>query len=270
MTNAKIERTETAFSKFLRTVEVPREISRRLETMDRSELVNEAIDDLVSLRGMLDDVEREVSLERIGVARGYMRDVLCKLVRVLEREDEMHPPVFMKPPVAHTVTYAGRPYRVPPGERTYRLVIIESRYAGDIDRNVAYARQALKHSLDRGEAPIASHLLYPQVLDDNDPAQREQGIAAGLAWRRVVIADTKAALRFERMRSPFSMMEREAVGIPVTRRFEAYEPVLPAFYIDHGWSDGMLRARELYIGERIAYETRSILGGFEERERFEP
>ena len=49
-----------------------------------------------------------------------------------------------------------------------RRVILESPYAGDIERNVAYARAAMRDSLLRGEAPIASHLLYtqPGVLDD--------------------------------------------------------------------------------------------------------
>lgn len=69
-----------------------------------------------------------------------------------------------------------------------RLVIIESPYAGDVERNVAYALRCLKDSLMRGEAPIASHLLYTQVLDDRDPKQRSIGIEAGLAWRRVADA----------------------------------------------------------------------------------
>ena len=69
-----------------------------------------------------------------------------------------------------------------------RLVILESPYAGDVERNVAYARAALKDSLSRGEAPIASHLLYTQVLDDNNPTERQQGIDAGLAWREVTEA----------------------------------------------------------------------------------
>jgi hypothetical protein len=65
-----------------------------------------------------------------------------------------------------------------------RLVIIESPYAGDTEENVAYARAAVRDSLARGEAPIASHLLYtqPGVLDDAQPAERRLGIAAGLAW----------------------------------------------------------------------------------------
>jgi len=62
------------------------------------------------------------------------------------------------------------------------LVIIESPFAGDQAMNVAYARECLADSLARGEAPFASHLLYPQVLDDNVPARRKQGIEAGLAW----------------------------------------------------------------------------------------
>ena len=66
-----------------------------------------------------------------------------------------------------------------------RLVIIESPYAGDVEFNLAYARRALLDSLQRGEAPIASHLLYTQVLDDGVPAERKLGIEAGLAWRRV-------------------------------------------------------------------------------------
>jgi len=68
-----------------------------------------------------------------------------------------------------------------------RLVIIESPYAGDVERNIEYARACVRHSLSLGEAPIASHLLYtqPGILDDNIPEEREWGIDAGLAWRKV-------------------------------------------------------------------------------------
>ncbi len=71
-----------------------------------------------------------------------------------------------------------------------RRVIVESPYAGDVERNVRYARRAMKHALSLGEAPIASHLLYtqPGVLDDTVPEEREQGIAAGLAWGDVADA----------------------------------------------------------------------------------
>lgn len=63
-----------------------------------------------------------------------------------------------------------------------RRVIVESPYAGDIERNVRYARACLLDCLRRGEAPLASHLLYPQVLDDGNEEERALGIEAGLAW----------------------------------------------------------------------------------------
>ncbi len=65
-----------------------------------------------------------------------------------------------------------------------RLVVIETPYAGHIGPNVAYARACLRDCLLRGEAPLASHLLYtqPGVLDDNKPEERKLGINAGLHW----------------------------------------------------------------------------------------
>jgi hypothetical protein len=67
-----------------------------------------------------------------------------------------------------------------------RRVIIESPYAGDVTRNLAYARAAMADCLDRGESPFASHLLYTQdgILDDGIAAERTKGIEAGLAWGR--------------------------------------------------------------------------------------
>ena len=68
-----------------------------------------------------------------------------------------------------------------------RRVVIESPFRGMPDA-VGYARRCLIDSLSRGEAPLASHLLYPQVLVDADPEQRELGIEAGLAWHDVADA----------------------------------------------------------------------------------
>lgn len=71
-----------------------------------------------------------------------------------------------------------------------RLVIVESPYAGNIERNTEYAREAIRDCLMRGEAPFASHLLYTQqgVLNDDTPDERKHGIDAGLAWGRVADA----------------------------------------------------------------------------------
>ena len=67
------------------------------------------------------------------------------------------------------------------------LVILESPYAGNVEKNIEYARECLRDSLLRDEAPIASHLLYTQdgVLDDLKPNERKMGIDAGLAWKKV-------------------------------------------------------------------------------------
>ena len=63
-----------------------------------------------------------------------------------------------------------------------RRVIIESPLAGDVERNLGYARAAMRDCLDRGEAPYASRLLYPQVYDDAKPEERAAGMEAGFSW----------------------------------------------------------------------------------------
>ena len=65
-----------------------------------------------------------------------------------------------------------------------RRVVVESPYAGDVERNTEYSRKCLHDCLMRGEAPFASHLLYtqPHILDDKVPEQRNLGIEAGLTW----------------------------------------------------------------------------------------
>ena len=73
-----------------------------------------------------------------------------------------------------------------------RNVILESPYAGASKnwiiryfqkwRNVRYARKCVHHSLSMGESCLASHLLYPQVLNDKITVERNWGIEAGLSW----------------------------------------------------------------------------------------
>lgn len=66
------------------------------------------------------------------------------------------------------------------------LVNLESRFGSkDLDERlefIAYARRALMDSVLRGEAPFASHLLYTQVLDDDEAGDRELGISTGLEF----------------------------------------------------------------------------------------
>ena len=68
-----------------------------------------------------------------------------------------------------------------------KLVVIESPYAGDIEANVEYARECVRHSLSLGEAPIAFHLLHtqPGILRDGVKEERQWGMDAGHAWIKV-------------------------------------------------------------------------------------
>lgn len=68
---------------------------------------------------------------------------------------------------------------------TPRRVVIESPYAGDYSLHSPYAEACLLDSLNRGEAPFASHILYPLVLDDDKPVQRNMGMEALRSWRAV-------------------------------------------------------------------------------------
>ena len=65
-----------------------------------------------------------------------------------------------------------------------KKVVIESPYAGNIEKNISYARNCMKDCLLRGEAPYASHLLFTQkgILDDLVPEERKLGIEAGFLW----------------------------------------------------------------------------------------
>ncbi len=73
-----------------------------------------------------------------------------------------------------------------------KRVILESPYGSKdsavVDRNTRYARAAMLDALKRGEAPMVSHLLYTQVLDDNAPDDRKLAIEGGLAWGPVAEA----------------------------------------------------------------------------------
>lgn len=90
-----------------------------------------------------------------------------------------------------------------------RLCIIESPYAGDIERNKKYALACCRDSYERGEQPFASHLFYPQFMDDQNPRERENGIAFGHNF---------------------------------------WTPgCLIAFYTDNGWSKGMCKALDLAV-----------------------
>ena len=66
-----------------------------------------------------------------------------------------------------------------------KMVYVASRYAGDIPANTKAAVRCCRQVIAEGCVPVASHLLYPQMLDDDDPRERELGLSFGLALLRL-------------------------------------------------------------------------------------
>jgi len=101
-----------------------------------------------------------------------------------------------------------------------KRVILESPYSGDVKANLAYAKRCVKDSLKRGEAPIASHLLFTRagVLDDTSPRQRALGIAAGHAWIKVAELMVVYEDRGISHGMELGMKQATALGIPIEKR----------------------------------------------------
>ena len=66
--------------------------------------------------------------------------------------------------------------------KSYPRVILESPWAGNVEKNKLFAIACLRDSLLRGEAPFASHLLYPQALQKYNEEERNEAIIAGFSW----------------------------------------------------------------------------------------
>ena len=60
-----------------------------------------------------------------------------------------------------------------------KLIYVASPFAGDIEKNIEYAKQACRFVLNQGNAFFCPHLLYLQVLDDNNSEERRLGINIG-------------------------------------------------------------------------------------------
>lgn len=64
-----------------------------------------------------------------------------------------------------------------PKNRTYRpLVYICSPLSGDIPGNMEKARKFCSFALEKGQIPLAPHLMFPQFVNDDDSAERELAI----------------------------------------------------------------------------------------------
>ncbi len=93
-----------------------------------------------------------------------------------------------------------------------KLIYVASPYAGDTEKNVEYAKQACRAVMESGHAFFCAHLLYPAVLDDALPEERQAGIAMGLTTvtnfgRSVQISAAGCRRRSQRPRSSVSPFE---------------------------------------------------------------
>ncbi|AGL03631.1 DUF7768 domain-containing protein [Desulfoscipio gibsoniae] len=61
------------------------------------------------------------------------------------------------------------------------IVFICSPFAGDVAGNIDRARRYGRFAVTKKVIPIIPHLMYPQFLDEDDPAERQLGIEMGLA-----------------------------------------------------------------------------------------
>ena len=60
-------------------------------------------------------------------------------------------------------------------------VYVVSKYAGDTQANVKAAIRCCRYVIANNKIPISSHLMYPAILRDAVPAEREMGTMFGLA-----------------------------------------------------------------------------------------
>ena len=108
---------------------------------------------------------------------------------------------------------------------TYTPIVIESPYAGDTYRNMRYLDACVRDALGRGETPYASHRMLTSALHDHVPEQRSVGMEAGLAMA-LHLAQSGASV---------------------------------VFFIDYGWSEGMILAKQYYSNNNITWIERRIL-----------
>lgn len=67
-------------------------------------------------------------------------------------------------------------------EMTHRKkVYVISPYAGDTDANAEAAKRYCRYVIKKRCIPVASHLLYPRILKDDDPNERELGLMFGFS-----------------------------------------------------------------------------------------
>lgn len=127
---------------------------------------------------------------------------------------------------AMTAIKAEQKARAPaaPAKRWWPLVYVCSPYSDDILNNERKARVFCKFAVRKGAIPVAPHLLYPQFLDENSPADRELGLFFGIVLltkcEEVWVFGSRISYGMSR-----EIAKAEAKGLPVRYFTEDCEEV---------------------------------------------
>ena len=94
------------------------------------------------------------------------------------------------------------------------LVYIRSPYSGDVEANIAVAREFCRVAVQRRKIPFAPHLLFPQFMNDHHPAERE----LAMFFNRILLAHCEAVWVYADHVSTGMLQELDwahARGLPV-------------------------------------------------------
>lgn len=110
-----------------------------------------------------------------------------------------------------------------------RRINIESPYAGDVEENIKYARRCIQSVINQGDSPFASHLLYPQCLNDKDPAERRLGMKCGFEW--MYVAHQSVLFVDRGISDGMKQGEKEAERWFVPLAYKRLDPLPKPFYV---------------------------------------
>jgi hypothetical protein len=100
-----------------------------------------------------------------------------------------------------------------------KIIYVASPYAGDIEKNTVFAKRACRHVMEQGHAFFAPHLLYPSLLCESVPRERQLALDMGLV---MLSACDELWCYGDRISQGMmaEITEAERLGIPIRRVME--------------------------------------------------
>ena len=95
------------------------------------------------------------------------------------------------------------------------LIFVCSPYRGDTETNTQNARRYCRLVMEQGGIPFAPHLLFTQFLDEENVAERRQGLRMGMEMLKLCGELWAFGEPTEGMRLEITQARR--LGIPVCR-----------------------------------------------------